>query len=283
MTMSSLPARLLLGGLIGAALACGLAGCASHHGNPSLAYNAAPRPSHPLSFRHYDSPGPPDDPWGPYIRAASARFGVSEIWIRAVMQQESGGEQFQNGVPTTSPVGAMGLMQVMPDTYAEMRARYGFGDDPYEPRDNIYAGTAYIREMFDTYGFPSFLAAYNAGPQQLDACLANGSPLPQETVSYLSAVAPRLRAYAPISGPLAGFADTALEVPADDLNHRMLMGQALPLPAARAAPPLPCLPPASDRSADTLNRAALTAAQAGMPPDAGTEALNRQSLARAVQ
>ena len=199
------------------------------------------------------------------------------------MQQESGGEQFQNGLPTTSPVGAMGLMQVMPDTYAEMRARYGFGDDPYEPHDNIFAGTAYMREMYDIYGFPGFLAAYNAGPQRLDACLANGAPLPQETISYLSAVAPRLRPYAPISGPLVGFADMAPDIPADDLNRRMLMGQVLPPTAPRAAPALACLPPAADRSADALNQAALAAAQAGVPPDAATEALNRQSLARAVQ
>lgn len=277
MTMSLFPTRALPSALIGAMLACGLPGCVSRPANPSLAYR------NPPGYRHYNPPGPPDDPWGPYIRTAAARFGVREIWIRAVMQQESGGEQFQNGLPTTSPAGAMGLMQIMPDTYAEMRARYGFGDDPYEPRDNIFAGTAYIREMYDIYGFPSFLAAYNAGPQQLDACLANGAPLPQETVSYLSAVAPRLRAYAPISGPLAGFAEQEPDIPADDLNHRILIGQLLPPPVPRTAPALPCVPPASDRSADNLNHATLAAIQTGAPPDAGTEALNRQSLARAVQ
>ena len=66
----------------------------------------------------------------------------------------------------------MGLMQVMPQTYDTLRAQYGLGDDPYEPRDNILAGAAYIREMYAIYGAPGFLAAYNAGPDRLDAWLA---------------------------------------------------------------------------------------------------------------
>ena len=66
--------------------------------------------------RYYPPPGPHGDPWGPYIREAAARFGVPERWVRAVMHQELGGEQ-----QATSPVGAMGLMQVMPNTYEELR------------------------------------------------------------------------------------------------------------------------------------------------------------------
>lgn len=265
--------------LVTAAIASGIAGCAPHRQNVSL--NRQP---HAQGVRHYDTPGPPDDPWGPYIRAAAARFAVSEIWIRAVMQQESHGQQEQDGIPTTSPVGAMGLMQVMPDTYAEMRLRHGLGDDPYEPHDNIFAGTAYIREMYDQFGFPSFLAAYNAGPDQLQACLVMGVPLPRETVSYLSAVAPKLRPYAPVSGTLAPYADIVADIPADDLNHRMLMGQVLPAVAHRDTPTLPCMPPASDRSADALNRAELSGSGPnGAQPDPETEALNRGSLARTAQ
>jgi soluble lytic murein transglycosylase-like protein len=41
--------------------------------------------------------------------------------------------------------GAMGLMQIMPKTWTELRARHGLGADPYDPHDNILAGTAYIR------------------------------------------------------------------------------------------------------------------------------------------
>ena len=46
----------------------------------------------------------------------------------------------------------MGLMQIMPKTWAELRARYGLGADPFDPRDNILAGAAYIRELHDRYG-----------------------------------------------------------------------------------------------------------------------------------
>ncbi len=64
----------------------------------------------------YPAPGPPNDPWGPHIHEAAARFGVPETWVRAVMRQESGGQQTgADGAPVTSSAGAMGLMQVMPD------------------------------------------------------------------------------------------------------------------------------------------------------------------------
>jgi membrane-bound lytic murein transglycosylase MltF len=86
----------------------------------------------------------------------------------------------------------MGLMQVMPSTYDVLRRRYGLGDDPYEPRDNIMAGAAYLREMHDRFGAPAFLAAYNAGPERVDAVLAGATVLPDETVDYLARVAPRL-------------------------------------------------------------------------------------------
>jgi D-alanyl-D-alanine carboxypeptidase len=151
--------------------------------------------------RYYPPPGPPDDPWGPYIVQAAARFAVPAQWIRAVMHQESGGQQ-----QAVSPVGAMGLMQLMPATYGGLRARYGLGDDPFEPHDNIMAGTAYIREMADRYGAPGFLAAYNAGPERLDSYLANGNPLPDETVGYLTAIAPRLGPDTTLTGPLAVYA-----------------------------------------------------------------------------
>src|SRR5271167_1824946 len=57
--------------------------------------------------RYYPPPGPASDPWGPYIREASGRFGVPEIWIRSVMRQESGGQE-----DVISWAGAIGLMQV---------------------------------------------------------------------------------------------------------------------------------------------------------------------------
>ena len=86
----------------------------------------------------------------------------------------------------------MGLMQVMPQTYAALRARYGLGADPYAPRDNILAGAAYLRELLDRYGVPWFLAAYNAGPARLDAFLHTGRALPAVTQRYLAALAPQI-------------------------------------------------------------------------------------------
>ena len=143
--------------------------------------------------RHdYNPPGPPSDPWGPYIKEAAAKFHVPEQWIRAVMRQESGGHQYLNGQPTTSSAGAAGLLQVMPATYDTLAARYGLGSDPYDPHDNIMAGTAYIRQMYDQFGSPGFLAAYNAGPGRMNAYLAGRGSLPVETVNYMAAISPRL-------------------------------------------------------------------------------------------
>lgn len=140
----------------------------------------------------YRAPGPAEDPWGPYIRQAAKRFALPETWIRAVMQQESGGKQYLNGGLTTSGAGAMGLMQLMPATYADMQSQYGLGGDPYNPKDNIQAGAAYIRLMYDRYGAPGFLAAYNAGPDRVDDYLNNGRHLPDETVNYVAAITPHL-------------------------------------------------------------------------------------------
>jgi soluble lytic murein transglycosylase-like protein len=100
--------------------------------------------------RNYTPPGPPEDPWGPYIREASARFDIPDIWIRSLMRVESGGKEYLNGDLITSGAGAMGLMQVMPQTYDELRDRYNLGDDPFDPHDNIMAGVAYMREMYDS-------------------------------------------------------------------------------------------------------------------------------------
>ena len=140
----------------------------------------------------YARPGPRGDPWRPYIREAANRFGVPARWIRAVMRQESGGHEYRYGRPIVSAAGAMGLMQLMPQTYAEMQARYGLGDDPYQPHDNIAAGTAYIRVMYDRYGAPAFLAAYDAGPQRLDDYLNGRRRLPRETRDYVAAISPYL-------------------------------------------------------------------------------------------
>ncbi len=84
-------------------------------------------------------------------------------------------------VRAVSPKGAMGLMQIMPETWTRLRVRYGLGADPYEPHDNTLAGAAYLRELLDRYGSPGFLAAYNAGPARYEDHLATGRALPAET------------------------------------------------------------------------------------------------------
>ena len=86
----------------------------------------------------------------------------------------------------------MGLMQLMPGTWVELSARYELGLDPFDPQDNILAGTAYLREMHDRFGSAGFLAAYHAGPARYEQHLATGQPLPPETIAYIAAVAPLL-------------------------------------------------------------------------------------------
>jgi len=133
------------------------------------------------------------DQWQPFIAEASRRFGILEQWIHEVMRAESGGRTILNGHPITSPVGAMGLMQVMPDTYEAMRVRHGLGANPYDPHDNVLAGTAYLREMYDRYGYPGLFAAYNAGPDRFDAYLLHGRTLPDETWNYLATINPGVK------------------------------------------------------------------------------------------
>ncbi len=145
----------------------------------------------------YRPPGPPSDPWGPYINVAASRFDVPGQWIREVMQVESGGHQYLGGQLTVSGAGAMGLMQLEPDTYQEMASRYGLGSDPFNPYDNIQAGAAYIHEMYEVYGSPGFLAAYNAGPGRLDSYMNYNRPLPHETTHYVAMIAPHIQGYYP--------------------------------------------------------------------------------------
>ena len=116
---------------------------------------------------------------------AARRFGVPASWIAEVMSVESRGRA--NAV---SPKGAIGLMQVMPETYADMRARYGLGANPWDARDNVLAGAAYLRLLYDRYGAPGFLVAYNAGPGRWDDYRLRARPLPSETVVYLARLGP---------------------------------------------------------------------------------------------
>lgn len=128
---------------------------------------------------------PTGGPYAEYVAEASQRFSVPAAWIRTVMRVESAGDR-----RATSKKGAMGLMQIMPPTWAYLRIRHHLGGNPYDPRDNILAGAAYLRELRDRYGSPGFFAAYNAGPGRYEEHLSKGRPLPAETLDYVAKLAP---------------------------------------------------------------------------------------------
>jgi hypothetical protein len=131
--------------------------------------------------------------WDGIITEASQRFHVPKDWIRAVMRQESGGRtMLGEGTPIVSSAGAVGLMQLLPATYGEMAAQYKLGDNPFEPRDNIMAGAAYLRWLHHKYGSPAMFAAYNAGPGRLEDHL-KGASLPAETRAYIGGIARTLK------------------------------------------------------------------------------------------
>lgn len=145
----------------------------------------------------------PLDRWSSYIAEASARFGIPQAWIRRVMRAESGGQTTLAGRPIVSRAGAQGLMQVMPETWRALRDAHGLGADPHDPRDNILAGTAYLRAMYDRFGYPGLFAAYNAGPGRYAEHLGRGRPLPSETVAYVAQVAGRAPRSRPLERPVS--------------------------------------------------------------------------------
>lgn len=187
-----------------------------------------------------------------HVAEASGRFGMPEPWIREVIRQESGGRTTLNGKPIVSKAGAMGLMQLMPGTYEEMRRKHGLGSDPFEPRDNILAGTAYLREMYNLFGSPGFLGAYNCGPRCYGDYLAGNRGLPSETQNYIASIAPRLdRSPAPAgtdvmvaSAPAqpVGGAVTLAPLPSASVP-RVTVAEALPPPIPQPAMAVPAAAP----------------------------------------
>jgi soluble lytic murein transglycosylase-like protein len=163
------------------AMACMVATFAS-----SMQFSVLAYAERAVSVTHQEK-GRPIDPLADFITEASKRFAVPEHWIRSVMRVESAGE-----VRARSRKGAMGLMQIMPETWSDLRARYNLGADPYAPRDNILAGAAYLRELYQRFGTPGFLAAYNAGPTRYENHLATGRSLPDETQDYVATLAPMI-------------------------------------------------------------------------------------------
>jgi hypothetical protein len=128
--------------------------------------------------------------WDSAITEASQRFHIPKAWIRAVMRQESGGRtMLGENKPIVSRAGAVGLMQVLPSTYDQMAEQHELGDDPFDARDNIMAGAAYLRWLHERYGFPKMFAAYNAGPGRVE----HGGRLPAETRAYVGGITKTLK------------------------------------------------------------------------------------------
>ena len=184
-------------------------------------------------------------PYAAQVTEASQRFGIPTTWIMAVMRAESAGD-----LRAVSSAGAMGLMQVMPDTWTGLRIRHGFGRDPYDPRDNILAGTAYLREMWDRYGDVSaMLAAYNAGPARYEEYRLADRPLPPETRVYVAALAPVLLGERPsgiavVAARPLDWREAAIFISRDDGTPAT--DPVSPHPTVGSAPsPVPAVPQAS--------------------------------------
>ena len=111
------------------------------------------------------------------IHSAAQKYAVDPKLVSAVAEVESGGDQ--NAV---SPAGAVGVMQLMPDTAA------GLGINPYDMKSNVEGGAKYLREMLDTFDgdVKKAVAAYNAGPDAVKAY--GGVPPYAETQNYVTNV-----------------------------------------------------------------------------------------------
>jgi soluble lytic murein transglycosylase-like protein len=118
-------------------------------------------------------------PYDDLIREQAALNSVRPALVHAMIQVESAFD------PTAvSPKGAMGLMQLMPAT----AATFGVGN-PFNPRENVRAGVAYLRQLLDRYGEDEglALAAYNAGPGAVDR-YGQAVPPYRETRNYVSKI-----------------------------------------------------------------------------------------------
>ena len=166
-----------------------------------LAFDASPHELPAL-------PGMPNTPsaavdrWSGLLDEAALRTGLPAVWLHDLVRVESNGAE-----RAISSKGALGLMQVMPATYTMLRNVLGLSADPLSPRDNILAGSTYLRMLVDRYGWPGALAAYNAGPGRLNAFLMYRRPLPAETIDYLWRLDRSAGSATPISQPNGGRTD----------------------------------------------------------------------------
>ena len=128
---------------------------------------------------HIVVPTPTLTPYDPLIEQYATRSEVPAELVRAVVQVESGFDP-----AARSSVGAMGLMQLMPETAAELGVA-----DPYDPADNLRGGITYLKQLLDQYDGNEeiALAAYNAGPGAVER-YGNRVPPFRETRNYVRKV-----------------------------------------------------------------------------------------------
>jgi len=114
----------------------------------------------------------------PLIEDAAKAQTIDSKLVRAVIQQESGFHPC-----AVSPKGAKGLMQLMPDTAQQFNVK-----DPFDPKENIDAGTRFLKQLLDRYkgDLPQVLGAYNAGPATVDQ--SGGVPNIKETRDYVNSI-----------------------------------------------------------------------------------------------
>ena len=112
-----------------------------------------------------------------FIREAAAKYGLDSRLVAAVAEAESSGNQNE-----VSETGAVGVMQLMPDTAMAL------GVNPFDEKQNIEGGAHYLKQMLDTFGgdMKKAIAAYNAGPQAVKD--HNGVPPYAETQNYVNKV-----------------------------------------------------------------------------------------------
>lgn len=112
-----------------------------------------------------------------FIREAAAKYGLDSRLVAAVAEAESNGNQSE-----VSDAGAVGVMQLMPDTAAAL------GVNPYDEKQNIEGGAHYLKQMLDAFGgdMKKAIAAYNAGPQAVKDY--DGVPPYAETQNYVNKV-----------------------------------------------------------------------------------------------
>jgi len=147
--------------------------------SPKLVTNAGPQVS--TTIDSFDAL-PPQHAYDALIREAADKYRLSANLIKSVMHTES-----NFNAMAVSPVGAMGLMQLMPS----IAKAYGV-DDPFDPRQNVMAGAQMLKELMTMHrgNLPLVLAAYNAG--ELAVIKHHGVPPYRETRAYVNRILKRL-------------------------------------------------------------------------------------------